>query len=101
MTKWERLNNFTSQELESEEWKQVEGFDGRYEVSSLGRVKSNYGKGRILKPAINKYRDDYWIVHLRSKDKSKMFRLNRLVAEAFIPNPESKPEVNHINEFEK
>jgi len=98
MKSWEELNNFTEEELKNEIWKVIDGFDGRYEVSNLGRVKSNYGKGRILKPA--RTRGDYWFVLLRNKGKSINFRLNRLVAINFIPNPLNKAEVNHIKRQE-
>ena len=98
MKSWEELNNFTKEELKNETWKVIDGFDGRYEVSNLGRVKSNYGKGRILKPA--RTRGNYWFVILKNKDKKINFRLNRLVAMNFIPNPFKKPEVNHIKSQE-
>ena len=98
MKSWEELNNFTKEELKNEIWKVIDGFDGRYEVSNLGRVKSNYGKGRILKPA--RTRGNYWFVALKNKDKQISFRLNRLVAINFIPNPLNKPEVNQIKSQE-
>ena len=82
-----------------EVWKDVVGYEGLYQVSSLGNVKSlNYrctGKERLLKPTINGR--EYYYIQL-SKDKiKKYFRIHRLVAIAFIPNPDNKPQVDHIN----
>ena len=84
----------------NEEWKPVEGFEGLYEISSLGRVKSlNYrhtGNERILKPG--KVGGGYLQVELCRDGKVKRFLVHRLVATAFIPNPEGLPEVNHKDE---
>lgn len=87
--------------MSREEWRPVVGFEGRYEVSSEGRVRSlNYrmrkGAVRILRPARNK--DGYLNVHLYAQDGGKTYKVHRLVAQAFIPNPDSLPEVNHKNE---
>lgn len=80
----------------NEIWKDIEGYEGLYQVSNLGRVKSlNYsrtGKEGILKP--NPTKRGYIIVEL----KSKPFQVHRLVAQAFIPNPNNLPQVNHIDE---
>ena len=77
-----------------EEWKDIEGFEG-YQVSNYGQVKSlNYrrtGKEQILKQTTN--RDGYKVVFLKKKHCS----VHRLVAQAFIPNPNKKCDVNHIN----
>lgn len=80
-----------------EEWKEIEGYEGLYEVSNLGRVKSlKYGKERILKAG--KDGCGYMLVNLCKEGKMKMFRIHRLVAAAFIPNPQNLPEINHIDE---
>lgn len=83
-----------------EQWKPIVGYEGLYEVSSLGRIKSlNYhraGKEKILKP--EKERNGYLRVGLWKNGKQKMFYVHRLVGEAFIPNPEKLPEINHKNE---
>lgn len=80
-------------------WKPIDGFED-YEISNLGKVKSlNYkrtGKEKILKPAKNK--DGYLLVVLCRNGKRKTFRVNRLVASAFLPNPEGFEQVNHIDE---
>lgn len=67
-----------------------------YMVSSFGNIKSyKYGRETIRKHG--KDRDGYSIVSLWKNNKGKTFKVHRLVAEAFIPNPFGKPEVNHIN----
>ena len=86
-------------------WKPVVGYEGVYEVSSFGRVRSldrvNCGgrkiKGKILKTVINNSSGGYKQVILYNKDGVKTFKLSRLLAQAFIPNPENKPCVDHIN----
>lgn len=84
-----------------EEWKPIRGYENRYEVSNFGRVKSlpKY-HGSILFPekilvgANDK--DGYCVVTLRNSDgDSKTFKRHRLVADAFIPNPLNKTQVNH------
>lgn len=80
-----------------EQWKDIKNYEGLYQVSNLGRVKSLwYGKERILKPGMNNY--GYLRVPLRKNDKRILYLVHRLVAQAFIPNPDNLPEVNHINE---
>ena len=79
-------------------WKDIKGYEGLYQVSNLGRVKSlKFGKERILKPGRKKI--GYLIVLLYDNNGiCKWFRIHRLVAEAFIPNPNNLPEVNHKDE---
>lgn len=75
-----------------------------YEVSNLGRVKSldyrRTGKERILKPGRHskKSGNTYYQVHLYKGGKMNVKLVHRLVAEAFIPNPDNLPEVNHKDE---
>lgn len=85
--------------MDKEIWKDILDYEGIYQISSLGRVKSfhrNKSKFYILKPVLSK--DGYYIVSLHKNGKQKTPRLHRLVAQAFIPNPENLPEVNHIDE---
>ena len=80
-----------------EQWKPVKGFEGLYEISNLGRVKSlKYGKERIMKPGKNG--NGYFQVALRRDGKEKRLLVHRLVAEAFIPNPEGFNQINHKDE---
>lgn len=80
-------------------WKDVKGYEGLYQVSNLGRVKSLI-RNKVLSPLNRQH--GYQAVQLHGKGGNargfKSFSIHRLVAEAFIPNPENKPEVNHINE---
>lgn len=79
-----------------EVWKDINGYEGLYQVSNLGNVKSlKYGKERILKPDVSKF--GYLFVDLCKNNICKSFRVHRLVAIVFIPNLENKEQVNHIN----
>lgn len=79
-------------DLPSEEWLPIPGYD-KYEVSSFGRVKSvSRGKPKILTPHSNR---GYLQVFLCKDGAQKSFRIHRLVAQAFIPNLEKKPQINH------
>ena len=82
-----------------EQWKDIIGYEGLYQISNLGRVKSlKYGKERILKPYENQ--DGYLEVNLYNDDKKRNhIKIHRLVANAFIPNKDiSKTEINHKDE---
>lgn len=81
-------------------WKDIEGYGGTFQVSNLGRVKTlNYqhrGIERVLKP--KKHNKGYLQIQLIKGDINKTFTIHRLVAEAFIPNPNNLPYVNHKDE---
>lgn len=81
-----------------EEWKDIEGYEGLYQVSNFGRVRSftKNKDGYILNPIDNKL--GYFRVSLWNKRGiEKRWRVNRLVALMFIPNPNNYNEVNHID----
>lgn len=92
----------------NEVWKDIKGYEGLYQVSNFGRVKSvvkilphykggtRITKERILSIYINNY--GYYQVGLKVNACEKMFLVHRLVAEAFIPNPNNYPCVNHKSE---
>ena len=81
--------------MQTENWKDVPNYEGYYQVSNLGRMKSfNLNKETILtKPNYNHYST---IILCKNKIR-KSFRIHRLVAICFLPNPENKPQVNHID----
>jgi hypothetical protein len=87
-------------------WRNVVNYEGLYMVSNLGYVKSlgngnarnpNWQKERILKSGKDK--DGYLKVALFKDGKRKNYSVHRLVALAFLPNPNNLPQVNHINEI--
>lgn len=82
----------------SEEWRDIKGYYG-YQVSSLGRIKSLGNKSNHLSEILMRQSTvlGYKTVGLRKANKSKMLKVHRLVAEAFIPNPKALPQVNHID----
>lgn len=79
----------------NEIWKDIEGYEELYQVSNLGRVK-RVTTGRILKSV--KASNGYLSVSLYKDNIQTTNTIHRLVAQSFIPNPENKPEVNHIDE---
>lgn len=89
-------------------WKDIKDYEGFYQVSNYGNVRSvdryvtNRGvrmmrQGKILSMGLSRY--GYYIVVLSKEGKHKNFRVNRLVADAFLPNPNNLPFVNHKNEI--
>ena len=85
---------FVKEQKMQEEWRDIAGYVGLYKISNQGNVWS-FHRGILLKPV--KDNDGYLKVCLYKKGRSQSFRVHRLVASAFIPNQENKPEVDHIN----
>ena len=95
--------------MKEEIWKDVVGYEDRYQVSNIGRVRSKdlllhksdgkteLRKGRIVKFELSK--SGYWqyLFSNGTIEKRKLMRIHRVVAMAFIPNPENKPCIDHIN----
>ena len=79
-----------------EEWRDIEGYEGLYQISCLGRIKSlKCGKERILKLGSNPL--GYSIVGLYKNGQQKFFTVHRIVAKTFISKSNDKSEVNHID----
>ena len=87
-----------------EVFRDIPGYEGLYQVSNLGNVKSlgngdnnsNVGKERMLK--LQKDKDGYLTVFLSIHNYKKLHKVHRLVAQAFLPNPNNYPQINHIDE---
>lgn len=94
---------------ELEKWKQIVGYEGFYEISNRGRVKScerrvvnhQSGSTRLIQEKIlkitSKSSGGYFMVFLSKDGKRELFYIHRLVAEHFVPNPKNKPFVNHLD----
>lgn len=76
-------------------WKEIKGYEGYYEISSFGKVRS-IRRNKILKTEISP--KGYERVGLMKQGKRKVYRVHRLVAEMFIENPCNYPQINHIDE---
>lgn len=84
--------------MNSEIWKDIEGYEGLYQISNYGNVKTlprPRVKSTIMKLELHK---GYYKVCFSKNNKSKHFFVHRLVAQAFIPNPDNLPCVNHKDE---
>lgn len=99
---WLSLDSF-----DGELWKDIEGYEGTYQVSNYGRIKSLErkvircdGKSFYFAQRILKYKKarGYDCVGLSGENETKYFRVHRLVAFAFIPNPNDLPQINHKDE---
>lgn len=82
-------------EYKNEEWRAVPGYENNYMVSNMGRVK-NIKLNHILKPV--KVIGGYYRVDLSVNNNPKHFRVHKLVALAFLPNPKNLPSINHKDE---
>lgn len=77
-----------------ETWKDIKGYEGLYQVSNEGRIK-NIKRDKILS---NLNANGYMGINLHKNGVMKQYKIHRLVAESFIPNPNSLPQVNHKDE---
>lgn len=98
---WKNTDN---NDLKGEYWKDIQGYEGLYQVSNLGRVRSmsrlrpdkhHKVKAKILRQAFNS--GGYPILTLSKNAIHKNIKVHRLVAKTFIPNSENKPCIDHIN----
>ena len=88
----------------TEVWKDIDGYEGSYQVSTLGRIHSldrvdsagNRRLGKIMKPTVKKY--GYYSISLTMGDKKREYLVHRLVAKAFIENKDGYPIINHKDE---
>ena len=79
-----------------EVWKNIKGYEGLYQISNLGNVKSFKNKNeKLLKPQADK--NGYLRLGLRKENNRKFYSIHRLVAQHFIDNPSNKKQVNHID----
>ena len=92
----EKQHKNTTTDQQDEVWKDVVGYEGLYRISNKGTVCRIYKNGKVnfMTPRIL---NGYWRVKLCNGNTQKEYFLHRLIAQAFIPNPENKPEINHIN----
>lgn len=106
----EIYKNLSLEDMPDEVWKDIPGYEGLYQVSNMGRIKSLkkeiLGRNESVYPFKEKilsqqiHRDGYLRLGLRKDGKKqKHYFVHRLVAQSFIPNPENKPQVNHKNEI--
>ena len=90
-----------------EEWRDIKGYEGLYKISNIGRVKSyqtfgnnqKIGREHFITPTLTT--NGYYRIDLIKDNQRKTHRIHRLVAFAFLPNPENKPYINHIEKGRK
>lgn len=97
--------------MQKEIWKDIPGYEGIYQASNLGKIKSierwieredgykNHILERIVKQHITRSDYGYYRVGLHKNGASKTFLVHRLIAATFLPNPDNYPQVNHKNEI--
>ena len=89
------LSEIDCKDLPNEIWRDISLYNGDYQISNLGRLKSfKRCMVKILKPSFN---GNYFFVYLHRNGEAKMHYVHILVAQTFVPNPDNKPFVNHID----
>lgn len=84
--------------IKGEEWKDIKNYEGHYQVSNLGRIKSIKRNQELIMSNIIGRNSDYQTIKLRLDGIEKQYSIHRLVAEAFCNNPYHYTEINHIDE---
>lgn len=87
--------------LPKQYWKDIPGYEGKYQVSNTGKVRSlNYQgtKGKVVRLKLYNNNHGYMMIELNKNGKKKKYSVHRLVALAFIPNPNNYPIINHKDE---
>ncbi len=85
---------FTLKNLDGEIWEWISGYEGAYQESNYGRTKSFKRRNvKIMKPSLDS--NGYLFVELRENNVGKKFKVQRLVAQTFLPNPDNLSEVDH------
>ncbi len=87
---------FTEEDLTNEIWQPIPEWEGIYSVSNMGRVKRVNRKNgeRFLASWVNVF--GYFLVSLKHKEQRRHYQIHQLVGNLFIPNPENKPQINHL-----
>lgn len=96
--RWREIaTSYREPDLEGEKWIDMKGFEGYYKVSNQGRIKSLWRmKERIISGCLDE--NGYVKITLTNPDRTQItVRRGRIVAENWIPNPEGKPEIDHLN----
>lgn len=83
--------------MKNEIWKNILNYENLYQVSNLGNVKRKQTNKLLKTLKHGKKENEYLMIALSNNGKEKMFYIHRLVAQAFIDNPNNLPQVNHIN----
>lgn len=102
------MKNYTENDIENEFWKDIPNYEGLYKINTLGEVRSMERKiidkggkrQRTIRGGVKKQTllsNGYYAVGLWKNNKQKLEFVHRLIAMAFIPNPENLPEINHID----
>lgn len=89
---------FTTETLAGEEWRDIEGYGGKYQISNYGRLKRvSIGNKhvKIMTPCLSNC--GYMLHRINKGNQRFYYKTHRLVAKVFIPNPNNKPQVNHID----